>query len=339
MQDRLSSLRSGKLFSRKEIYDSLKSIVEGQATPAQTGAFLMALSLRGETVEEIIGAVSFLKDKVAPVFAPEHTMDCCGTGGDSLNTYNISTASAFVLAACGVPVAKHGNRAASSQSGAADILEALDVNLNVSREGSETALEKLNFCFLMAPHHHSILKPLASLRKELGFRTIFNLLGPLANPANTKRQLIGVYQKSFLPIFANVLRELGTEKAWIVHGEDGLDEVSLSGKTFVTSLENGAIREFELSPADFGLPPIKIGDIRGGDAMENSRALMKLLEGQQTSYRDIVLANTAAALMVADKVQNLKDGVAMAAKAIDDGDPLTIFRGYRDFTHSGVFEE
>lgn len=338
MQEFLSTLRAGGILTRQQIYDGLVEITEGRASDAQTGAFLMGLSQRGESVEEIIGAVGFLKDRVDPVFAPEGTIDCCGTGGDSLSTYNISTASAFILAACGVPVAKHGNRAASSKSGAADVLEALNVNLAVSREMSEDALQKLNFCFLMAPHHHKILKPLAALRKELGFRTIFNLLGPLANPANTKRQLIGVYQKSLLPVFANVLRELGVEKAWIVHGEDGLDEVTLSGCTYVTELEKGAIREFELLPEHFGLAEIKLNDIKGGEAHENGRALTELLEGQKSSYRDIVLANAAAALVVADKVDNVKDGVAIAARAIDDGEALRVFKAYRDFTISGSID-
>lgn len=338
MQEILTILRSGGELSRQQIYDSLLLITDGNATPSQTGAFLMGLSQRGESVEEIIGAVGFLKDRVDPVFAPEGTIDCCGTGGDSLSTYNISTAAAFILASCGVPVAKHGNRAASSKSGAADVLEALDVNLSVSRDKSEEALQKLNFCFLMAPHHHKILKPLAAFRKELGFRTIFNLLGPLANPANTKRQIIGVYDRKLLPVFAAVLRELGVEKAWIAHGEDGLDEITLSGRSFIMALDNGTIREFALTPEDFGLPLIRLGDIKGGDAHDNARALMGLLEGQQSSYRDIVLANAAAALVVAGKVENLKDGVVIAAKAIDDGEALRIFKAYRDFTISGSID-
>ena len=267
MQELLAKIRSGQTLSRKETYDALTALVDGSATQAQIGALLMGLSIRGENVDEIIGAVEFLKDKVDPVFAPEKTIDCCGTGGDALGTYNISTASALVLAACGVPVAKHGNRAASSKSGAADVLENLGVNLEISKSDCEKALTDFNFCFLMAPHHHhSVLKPLSSLRKELGFRTIFNLLGPLANPANTKRQLIGVYDRKLLRVFAEVLRQLGTEKAWIVHGEDGLDEITLSGKTYAVSLDQGDIKEFELKPADFGLPAIDLKNIQGGSA-------------------------------------------------------------------------
>ncbi len=333
MQEILIKIRSGEALDRHEMYEALSGITKGKYTQAQIGAFLMGMSLRGETPEEIIGAVGFLKDKVDPIFAPEKSIDCCGTGGDSSGTYNISTATALILAGCGVPVAKHGNRAASSKSGAADVLEALGVNLVVSKEDCEKALEDINFCFLMAPHHHTVLKPLAALRKELGFRTIFNLLGPLANPANTKRQLIGVYDRKLLPVFAQVLRELGTEKAWIVHGEDGLDEITLTGKTYCTILDNGDISERVLTPDDFGLPPIIAKDIEGGLAQENAKALMSLLEGEKSSYRNIVLANAAAALMVSDKVDSLKDGVAMAAKAIDDGKALIVLNSYRDFTN------
>lgn len=333
IQEILSKIRTGYTLSRQEMYDVLTGVTDGKYTPSQIGAFLMGLSLRGESVEEIIGAVGFLKDRVEPIFAPDKAIDCCGTGGDASGTYNISTAAALILAGCGVPVAKHGNRAASSKSGAADVLEALGVNLVVSNDDCEAALEQFNFCFLMAPHHHTVLKPLSALRKELGFRTIFNLLGPLANPANTKRQLIGVYDKKLLKTFAEVLRQLGTDKAWIVHGEDGLDEITLTGKTYCVTLEEGVITETELTPADFGLDPIIAHDIEGGMAHENAKALMSLLEGRKSSYRNIVLANAAAALMVSDKVTNLKDGVAMAAKAIDDGKALFALTSYRDFTN------
>ncbi len=333
IEDTLYNIRAGHTLTRQEIYDALTAITENKLSPAQTGAFLMGLSQRGESVEEIIGAVGFLKDRVEPVFAPDKTMDCCGTGGDASGTYNISTATALILAACGVPVAKHGNRAASSKSGAADVLEALGVNLVISREDCEKALEKFHFCFLMAPHHHTVLKPLAALRKELGFRTIFNLLGPLANPANTKRQLIGVYDKRLLKVYGEVLRQLGADKAWIVHGEDGLDEITLTGRTHCVILENGEITEKELMPADFGLDKINAHDIHGGHAHDNAKALMHLLEGKISSYRNVVLANVAAGLVVADKVTNLKDGVAMGAKALDDGSVLSTFNAYRDFTN------
>jgi anthranilate phosphoribosyltransferase len=214
------------------------------------------------------------------------------------------------------------------------VLEYLGVKLDIGKTECEKALTDFNFCFLMAPHHHGTLKPLAALRKELGFRTIFNLLGPLANPANTKRQLIGVYDQRLLKIFAEVLRQLGTEKAWIVHGEDGLDEITLSGKTYAVRLEHGEMTEFELKPADFGLSVIDLKNIRGGSAEENGKALLALLNRNPSSYRNIVLANAAASLVISDKVNNLKDGVAMAAQAIDDGRALAVLENYRDFTRS-----
>ena len=333
MQAVLKKIRDGFTLERQEIYDILTGITEEKYTPAQIGAFLMGLSVRGESSEEIIGAVSFLKDRVEPIFAPDKTIDCCGTGGDALGTYNISTASALVLAGCGVPVAKHGNRAASSKSGAADVLEVMGVNLNVDKTQCEQALEKFNFCFLMAPHHHKVLKPLAALRKELGFRTIFNLLGPLANPANTRRQLIGVYDRKLLNTYAEVLRALGTEKAMIVHGEDGLDEITLTGKTFCVILDGGMISQKELTPQDFGLNNISLHDIEGGTAEENAKALTGLLQGKKSSYRDIVLANAAASLVIADKVNSLIEGVAMAADAIDSGKALSILNAYKEFTN------
>jgi anthranilate phosphoribosyltransferase len=332
MQDILSRIRQGETLNRKEMYSVLNGITSGSYTQAQIGSFLMGLAQRGESVEEIIGAVGFLKDRVEPVFAPEGSIDCCGTGGDAIGTYNISTAAALVVAACGVPVAKHGNRAASSKSGAADVLEALDVNLEISRERCEDALAQFNFCFLMAPHHHNVLKPLSALRKELGFRTIFNLLGPLANPANTKRQLIGVYDKKLLHVFAEVLRALGAEKAMIVHGSDGLDEITLTGSTFCVMLENGSITEREIVPANFGFEAILAGDILGGDANENANALSNLLQGRLSSYRNIVIANAAAALMVAGKADTLLEGCDLAARAIDSGAAISVLNDYKDFT-------
>jgi anthranilate phosphoribosyltransferase len=330
----LITLRAGERLDRRQIVSCLESIAGGQASPSQIGAFLMALAMRGETADEMTGAAQFLRRHVTPVKAPEDTMDCCGTGGDLSGTKNISTAVAFIVASCGIPVAKHGNRAASSKSGAADVLEALGVNIVLDTNRCETALDRFGFCFLMAPRHHAVLKPLAGLRKELGFRTIFNLMGPLANPANTKQQLIGVYDKALLRPFAEVLQALGTRCAWIVHGEDGLDEISLSGRSFVAALRNGRIEEFELSPTDFGLSKIDLHDIAGGDARENAEAMKALFGGMQSAYRDIVLANSAACLMIAGHAGDLRDGVAKAAQAIDDGRTLALFENYRNFTNS-----
>ncbi len=327
----LKTLRDGRTLGDGDIQSFLESIINGGTTPAQTGAFLMALAQRGETSDEILGAARVLRAHVTPIKAPVGTMDCCGTGGDHSNTLNISTAVAFVVAGCGVPVAKHGNRAASSQSGAADVLEACGINLNLSPAQCETALEKIGFCFLMAPHHHHVLKPLASLRRELGFRTIFNLLGPLANPAATKRQLVGVFDKKYLVPFAEVLRELGSESAIIVHGADGLDEITLTDATYCAILENGTIQEKILTPADFGLKTISAAGFVGGDATYNAAALLSLLDGTPSGYRDMVVANAAAALVVAGKYISFLDAAHAAKLAIDSSAARRVFTAYREY--------
>lgn len=334
MIDLLQKIRTGHTLTQEESARALLSMVNGTATPVQIGAYLMGLSQRGETANELIGTARTLREKASVIAAPAGAVDCCGTGGDLSGTLNISTAVAFVVAACGVPVAKHGNRAASSKSGAADALEAAGFNLDLTQAQCEQSLRDYNFCFLMAPHHHHALKPLAPLRKELGFRTLFNLMGPLANPAGTKRQLVGVFDRKWLVPLAEVLRELGSEKAWIVHGSDGLDEITLTGETFCATLENGLISERTLTPADFGLSPINAGDIRGGDATFNAAALLKLLNGQQGAYRDIVLANAAAVLVIADRAATLKEGVALAVKAIDDRRALAVLNDSKTFSQT-----
>lgn len=330
----LAQLRDGKKLTATETRTFLNDLIAGHISPAQTGAFLMALAQRGETADEILGAAQTLREHVTPISAPSNAMDCCGTGGDHANTLNISTAVAFVLAGCGIPIAKHGNRAASSQSGAADVLEAMGVNLHLSPEQCTHALQQFGYCFLMAPHHHHVLKPLASIRKELGFRTLFNALGPLANPARTTNQLIGVYRKELLIPFACVLKELGSHSAMIVHGADGLDEITLTGPTHYATLKNGDINEGIFMPDDFGLPTIKQNDIKGADAATNALALKDFLDGHLSAYRDVVLANAAAGLLVAEKVINLKDGVTMARTALDTHAARHIFTQYRDYTQS-----
>ena len=275
-------------------------------------------------------------EKAVTITAPANAVDCCGTGGDLSGTLNISTAVALVVAACGIPVAKHGNRAASSKSGAADVLEALGVTLDVTPAQCETALRKFNFCFLMAPHHHKALKPVALIRKELGIRTLFNLMGPLANPAGTKRQLVGVFDRKWVLPLAQVLKELGTEKAWVVHGSDGLDEITLTGETYCAVLDHGEIVDRIISPADFGLPVIESGNIRGGTALENAAALKNLLAGAKSAYRDIVIANAAAVVLIADRTKNLTEGVALAAKAIDDGSALSVLVNYTGFSQAAA---
>lgn len=334
MQELLKQLRVGKPLSQEQMGQAVTSMMDGTATPAQIGAFLMGLSYHGETVDELVGAAKVLRARALMVESPADAIDCCGTGGDHSGSYNISTAVAFVAAACGVCVAKHGNRAASSKSGAADVLEALGVNIALTPAQCSEALKTFNFAFLMAPAHHQALKPLAAIRKELGFRTIFNLLGPLANPAGTKKQLIGVFDQRWVRPMAEALQKLGSEKAWVVHGSDGMDEITLSGETFCAMLQNGEIREGEVTPADFGLPYVQVEALQGGDAAENAKALLGLLEGEASGYRDVVLANAAAVLMLKGSALDLRDGVKQAREAIDNGAALSLFRSYRDFSQS-----
>jgi anthranilate phosphoribosyltransferase len=253
------------------------------------------------------------------VVAPEGAIDIVGTGGDGAHTYNISTATALVVAGCGVTIAKHGNRAASSKSGTADALSHLGLNLDLPTENIGRCIEEAGIGFMFAPAHHTAMKYVGPVRGELGIRTIFNLLGPLSNPAFVKRQTIGVFAKRWVEPFAEVLRNLGSEKAWVVHGSDGLDELTTTGPTFVAALDGGKITTFEVTPEDAGLPRATLADLRGGDPAYNAAAITRLLDGEKSAYRDVVLLNAAAALIVADRVTNLKDGAAMAAQAIDSG--------------------
>ena len=321
--------------SEEDMVIAMSSIMEGAESPEQIKEFLTILKERSETAEEISGAARVLRSKVLPIKAPSNALDCCGTGGDGISTYNISTAVALVAASCGVPMAKHGNRSASSQSGAADVLEALGVNLEISKEKLEEALERYNFCFLMAPEHHKAMKHVAPIRKSLGFRTIFNLLGPLANPANTKNQLIGVYDPKWLRPMAEALHKLGTERAWLVHGHDGMDEITLTDKTSLVILNNGNISEHTLSPASFDLPECKLEDLRGGAPDENASALKELLKGKNSAYRNIVLANTAAVLAIhsAKDITYLPALVKTAAQAIDTGQAEKTLENYIAFTN------
>lgn len=329
----LNNISQGSVLTEKEMESVMRCIMQGDAEDAQIASLLTQLAERGEAVSEITGAARVLRDMAAAIHAPEGALDCCGTGGDGSGTYNISTAVAIVSAACGVPVAKHGNRAASSKSGAADVLEALGVNLDLSKEQLETALQKFNFCFLMAPHHHQAMKHVSAVRKSLGFRTIFNLLGPLANPAGTKFQLIGVFDKKWVHPMAEVLNNLGTKAAWVVHGQDGLDEITTTTATDIAILKNGVITEKTITPADFGLEVAKPDDLKGGDAQENATALRALLEGKQNAYRDIVLANASAVLNIHGKVSDLIDGVALAASNIDNGNALRVLEDYIKFSN------
>jgi len=309
----------GKALSRAEAENAFNIIMTGEATPAQIGAFLMALRVRGETVDEITGAVSVMREKMTRIQAPQGSIDVCGTGGDGAGTLNISTAVAFVCAACGVTVAKHGNKAASSKSGAADILTSLGVNIDADMKVLEGALFEVGTSFLWAQKHHSAMRHVGPARVELGTRTIFNLMGPMSNPAGVKRQLIGVYSRQWLTPMADALRALGTEHAWLVHGSDGLDEITTTGPTHVVELRDGQLREFDISPDQFGLSRSTTAELKGGDPGENAEALRGLLDGVVGPYRDIVRLNAAAALLVAGKVNDIAQGLVLAADALDSG--------------------
>lgn len=308
---------------------AIGEMLAGHTAPADIIKFLVTLADRGETVPEIVGAARALRRHVSGIISPPDAIDCCGTGGDGRHTLNISTAVALVVAACGVPVAKHGNRASSSKCGAADVLEALDIPLEVRIEKLEDALAQTKFCFLMAPLHHRAMAHVAAARKSLGRRTIFNLLGPLANPASVRRQMVGVFAPAYIRPMAEALRMLGSKSAWVVHG-DGMDEISLSGPTNIAILgKDGTITEQTLTHASFGLPEVNADDLRGDDADYNAKALAALLNGKRDAYRDTVLANTAAVLAMAGNAPDLLAGVAMAAAAIDEGRALNILNQYR----------
>jgi len=310
---------NGTPLSRAEAERAFDIMMSGNATPAQMGGFLMCLRVRGETVEEIAGAARVMRAKMTTIAGPEGAIDICGTGGDGTGTYNISTGSQFVVAACGVPVAKHGNRAASSKSGASDVLEALGVNIEADFALVERSLKEAGTCFLMAQRHHSAMRHVGPTRGELGTRTLFNLLGPLSNPAKVKLQLIGVFAPQWLEPLAKVLRDLGHQRAWVVHGAGGLDEVSTLGPTRVAELKDGEVSSFEITPEEAGLPQAKLEQLVGGDREHNAAVLRTMLEGEASPYRDIVLLSSAAALIVAGKAADLKEGVARAAEAIDSG--------------------
>jgi anthranilate phosphoribosyltransferase len=314
----LARLATGETLSAAESEVAFGILMDGLATPAQIGGMLMAMRARGETVAELTGAVTAMRARMTPVAAPENAMDVCGTGGDGAASLNISTAVTFVLAACGIPVAKHGNRALSSRAGGADVLTALGVNIEPEIARLPDILAQAGCVFLFAPRHHPALRHAAPVRVELGTRTIFNLIGPLANPARVKHQLIGVFSPQWLRPVAQTLRDLGTEAAWVVHSQ-GLDELTLAGENQIAALKNGEITEFTLDASDAGLEAVPLELIKGGDAAENAAALLAMLDGAVNGYRDTILFNAAAALIVAGSTTSLKEGVAIAAAAIDRG--------------------
>ncbi|KZD07666.1 anthranilate phosphoribosyltransferase [Oceanibaculum pacificum] len=319
MKSLLGIAASGRPLTRAEAEAAFDIMMSGDATPAQMGGFLMALRVRGETVDEITAAASVMRAKAVKIAAPADAIDTCGTGGDASGTYNISTAVALVCAGLGVTVAKHGNRSLTSKSGGADVLGALGVNVDCEMALIEEAMRDAHVGFLMAPRHHGATRHVAGTRIELGTRTIFNLLGPLSSPAGVKRQLIGVFSKDFLLPMAEALRNLGSTDAWVVNGSDGLDEMTTTGPTHVVALKDGALSEFQVTPGDAGLPIARPADIKGGDPEVNAAALTRLLEGEAGAYRDIVLLNAAAALIVAGKAADLREGAALAATSLDQG--------------------
>lgn len=319
IRESINLLVQGIDLSEAEMAECMKEIMEGKTTDAQIGAFLTALRIKGETVDEITGAARIMRDKAATIKAPEGVLDTCGTGGDMSHTFNISTAAAIVVSAAGVPVAKHGNRSVSSLSGSADVLEALGVKIDLPPEKVEKCLFETGFGFLFAPFFHTAMKYAVGPRKELGLRTVFNILGPLTNPARAKRQILGVFAGKLTEALALVLGNLGSEDAMVVHGEDGLDEITISNGTKVSRYKDGKLDTFYVSPEDFGLPRSDIKSIVGGDKDENARILISILKGEKSPKRDIVLMNSSAALVVAGKAEGLMDAMLAASEAIDSG--------------------
>jgi anthranilate phosphoribosyltransferase len=300
----IAKAATGATLSREEAARGFDTMMSGEATPSQMGALLMALRVRGETVDEITGAVSAMREKMLRVVAPPDAIDVVGTGGDASGSFNISTCAALIVAGAGVPVAKHGNRALSSRSGAADVLAALGVNIELTPEGVSRCIKQAGIGFMFAPAHHPAMKNVGPTRVELGTRTIFNLLGPLSNPAGVKRQMVGA------------------ESVWVVHGSDGLDEITTAGPTYVAALENGAVRTFEITPDELGLPRVQPEALRGGSAKENAQTLIDVLKGKRGAFRDVAALNAAAALMVAARAKDLKSALALAQSAIDSGEAV-----------------
>ena len=316
----LGCLARGEELTAAQAEAAFDTIFDGDATPGQIGAFLMALRVRGETVQEITGAVRSLRARMITVHVPDDTIDTCGTGGDGKHTLNISTAVAFVVAGCGVPVAKHGNRAVSSRSGAADVLEALGVGIEGNARTVGDMIRRSGVGFLFAASHHQAMRHVGAIRSELGLRTICNLLGPLSNPAGSRRQLLGVFSRDWLVPVAEVLRSLGSTRAWVVHGEDGLDELTTTTRSHVAELrEDGSIARFEVEPEQIGVPRTDPDALVGGDARYNAQALSALLAGETGAYRDIVVLNAAAALVVAGRAGALAPAADMARHSLDSG--------------------
>jgi anthranilate phosphoribosyltransferase len=318
----IGKVATGTSLTRQEAVAAFDRVMSGEATPAQMGGLLMALRVRGETVDEITGAVSAMRARMLRVTAPADAVDIVGTGGDGSGSVNVSTCASFIVAGAGVTVAKHGNRALSSKSGAADVLGALGVRIELTPEQVGRCIREAGIGFMFAPAHHPAMRNVQPTRVELATRTIFNLLGPLSNPAGVKRQMVGVFSRQWVQPLAEVLKNLGAESIWVVHGSDGLDEITLTGPTAVSALENGNIRSFEVTPEDAGLKRAGGDALKGGEAPANAAALRGVLEGKPGAFRDVALLNAAAAFIVAGKAKDLKEGVALGARSLDGGAAL-----------------
>jgi anthranilate phosphoribosyltransferase len=314
----IAKIATRQPLTRQEASDAFEILMSGEASMAQVGGFLMGLRVRGETVDEIAGAVSIMRQKMVPVDAPEDAIDIVGTGGDGTNTYNISTLAALIVAGAGVPVAKHGNRALSSKSGTADALSQLGVKLDIEPDMISRCIREAGIGFMFAQLHHPAMRHVGPARVELGARTIFNIVGPLSSPARVKKQLFGVYSPEWLIPGAEALRDLGLTSAWVVHGS-GLDEITTTGPSHVAELKDGEIRSFELTPGDFGVETVSLDAIRGGDGVVNAAALRDVLGGAKTPYRDVALCNAAASLIVAGKAKDVTEGMHLANQSLDTG--------------------
>jgi len=332
----VAKIAAGQTLSMEETRQAFNIILSGDATPSQMGAFLMGLHLRGETVDELVGAVSVMREKATYITAPDGAVDVVGTGGDGHGTLNISTAAAFITAGAGVPVAKHGNRAASSKSGTADVQAVLGINTECDFALTQRAVVEAGIGFMAAYRHHGAMRHVGPTRVELGIRTIFNLLGVMSNPAAVKRQLIGVYDPRWMRPMAETLRELGSEHIWVTYGSDGLDELTTTGPSEVVEMKDGEIREFTVTPEEAGLTKVTLDDLKGGTPQENAKALMALLNGETGPYRDVALLNAGAAILISGKSDDLLGGIERASEAIDSGRALTAFETLKSISNEAV---
>lgn len=335
----LNKIAQKENLSTQESKDAFHILMSGDATPSQVGAFLMGLRIKGESLEEAIGAVEVMRAKMTPVQAPLDAIDIVGTGGDGAGTYNISTCTAFVVAAAGIPIAKHGNKALSSRSGAADVLTELGLSLDLSPKGIESCIKEAGIGFMFAPNHHKAMRFVGPSRVELGTRTIFNMLGPLSNPASVKKALIGIYSRDLVLPVAEILQALGNSDVIVVHGSDGLDEITTTGKTYYAQLKNNQITQGEFHPEDVGISPVSLEDLKGGTPKENAKALKSVLQNEASPYKDIVLMNAGAALMVAGKAENLNQGVESAKTLIASGKAMKVLEKLIDISTQLYHEE